>query len=180
MRIVYYDFYTDDFVLFLPSSARVVEIGVRKPRLVRKGPNTKYTPYIMAVFPEGRLDGPFAVRFKAVPMHLSDRVNSEITIESGAPKVGYQRSYCGDTRPAMLCNPYSGASMMSLVGKLALPNYSNLDDVDERARDLLKNNATHLLYREVPLNEAATVSRAANSSTGIVSDINDNNIARSF
>ncbi len=180
MRVVYYDFYTDEFVLFMPSSARIVEIGVRQPRIVKKGLKAKYTPYIMAVFPEERLDGPFAYRFKAIPMHVSDRVNSEITIEGGAPKVGRQRSECGDTRPNMTCQPHSGASAMILIGKLSLPNYCNLHNIDEKASYFLKDNATHLLYKETALNEVSTVSRSINPSTGVVSDINDNNIARSF
>ena len=179
MKIIYYDFYTDDFILFMPSGGRIVEIGIRKPRLVVKGPRAKYTPYLMCVFPGGRLDGPFPYRFKAIPMHISDRVNSEITVEGGIPKIGKQRSVCHDTRPISLCTPHSGASMMSLVGKLSIPDYSNLDEVDSRAKELMKSNATHLLYKETSLNEVGTTV-AANPSTGVVSDINDNNIARAF
>jgi 3-deoxy-D-arabino-heptulosonate 7-phosphate (DAHP) synthase class II len=113
-------------------------------------------------------------------MQMSDRVNSEITIEGGVPKVGYQRSTCHDSRPIDTCVPYAGTAMMSLVGKLVIPGYSNLDDVDDQARELLKTNATHLLYREVALNEVADTSAVVNRSTGVVSEINDNNIARAF
>ena len=180
MRIVYYDFYTDDFVLSLPPSASIVEIGIRKPRLYKKGVHSKYTPYLLATFQDDQFDTPLPVRFKAVPMHTSDRVNSEITIEGGIPKVGHQRSIQSDTRPIQLCAAYARNSTMILIGKLAIPNYSDLSDVDDRARDLLKNNATHLIYRETPLNQVGSSTVLSNTSTNATVDINDNNIARSF
>lgn len=181
MRAVYYDFYTDDFVLIMPPTARIAEIGVRKPRLERKGVRRKYVPYILAVFTEIEV-GQAAlvpVRFKAVPMHASDRVVSEVTIENGAPMTGPQRGLVNRAlRPMLLCRAYSGAASMQLIGKLTLPDQLAMDDVDDRARDIVKNNATHLIYIELTMGEPPR--QVVSSSTNVISDINEDNITRSF
>ena len=182
MKIIYYDFYTDDFILFMPSGGKIVEIGIRKPRIKSKTSNPKYVPYIMTVFPEGQLDGPHPFRFRAIPMHASDRVTAEITIEGGVPKVGHQRSVCYDTRPISDCRAWSDVATMSFIGKLSLPNYSDLSDVDEKARELMKANATHLLYYETIMDShsSSTSSALGGGAADITTEIDDTNLPRAF
>ena len=42
---------------------------------------------------------------------------------------------------------------MSLIGKLALPKYSNLEDVDERSKELLKNKERRREWSRIYLKE---------------------------
>ena len=183
MRAVYYDFYATDFILYMPDYVEIVEIGVRMPRTLVKSTPLKCTPYILCVFPSGVLQGSLPHRFRVIPMSPSDRIQAEADIEGGAPTIGRQL-VTRTIRPLENNVPYSNVAHMQLIGKLTLPSSSVLSAVKTKSKkaryvkEVLDENATHLLYRE-SFNTGATTTNSVASSM-LVSDINENNIARAF
>ena len=177
MRTVYYDFYSEDFILYIPTDFSVVEIGVREPRISVNSNIKKFIPYIMCHLSNERDLLPRAHRFTVIPLCEDTRLRSEGTVQGGCPVAGTQQVRdltTGGTRPMQNLAAHENTSHMRLIGKFSLPAAAALfkDSDKQNPNDA---NASHLLFMET-----SNVIQASQSvqTTATSVAVNENSIRR--